>query len=207
MSAVDPKISRIAELNGLCFEWNLPERVLQIADELSDLLGDSAMLRPGRTFREAYIAGRFARRRGASSVRLLVEDGTKQTPDFELLIEGGCLRFETTEADIPGRKRGDEYKKPAETKPMTFTSLDVMVEQMRRLSETKAAKRYDDCHGLIIWVNPPAFVFNPKMRWEALVRGGEPAAGSFKEVWVMRGEGSLIWQYGIPQPEIPGEEF
>lgn len=197
----------IADLSDRCFQWCTPDEMIGLADELNEALGNRAMFRLGRTFREAYIAGRFARRRGAARVRLLKEHGTKNTPDFELDVEGRLLRFETTEADIPGRRRGDEYRQPPKVEPMIFTNLDVMVEQMRALSAAKAAKQYDNCHGLVIWVNPPAFSFNPDMRWDSLVRGGEPAASAFTEVWAMRGEGSLLWLNGVAQPEVHGEEF
>jgi len=197
----------VADLSEQCFQWNTSDQMIALADELSEVLGNDAMFRLGRTFREAFIAGRFARRRGAQRVRLLKEDGKANTPDFELEVDGQYLRFETTEADIPGRRRQDEYRQPPKVERMIFTSLDVMVEQMRTLAAAKAAKRYDNCHGLVIWVNPPAFSFNPKMRWDSLVRGGEPAAQAFAEVWAMRGDGSLLWQHGAAQNEVAGEEF
>jgi hypothetical protein len=201
----DPAL--IAEISERCFAWQIPEDMIALADQLSEALGYDAMMRIGRTFREAFIAGRFARRRGAEQVRLLKEDGRTNTPDFELQIGGRTLRFETTEADIPGRRRSDEFRQPPRVEPIIFTNLDVMVERMRELASAKAAKQYDDCHGLVIWVNPPAFSFNPQMRWDSLVRGGEPAAAAFTEVWAMRGEGSLLWLNGVEQPEVPGEEF
>ena len=199
--------SQIVDLNEQCFEWCTPEEMIAHSDQLSILLDTSAMSRLGRTFREAHIAGRFAKRRGADAVRLLRESGKHATPDFEIFLNGRCLLYETTEADIPGRRRQDEYAKPAKAEPMFITNLDVMVEHMRELSAAKAAKRYTDCHGLVIWVNPPAFVFNPKLRWDSLVRGGEPAAAGFPEVWAMRGEGVLLWLNGVPQPEERGVEF
>lgn len=200
-------LALVTALSERCFDWQHPEEMIALADQLSDALGYDAMLRRGRTFREAFIAGRFGRRRGAQLVRLLKEDGRANTPDFELEVEGRLMRFETTEADIPGRRRQDEYRQPPKVEPMVFTNLDVMVEQMRTLAAAKASKRYDDCHGLVIWVNPPAFSFEPKMRWVNLVRGGEPAAQAFSEVWAMRGTGSLLWRDGVAQPEMPGEEF
>jgi hypothetical protein len=102
----------VAEISERCFDWQTSEGMIALADQLSHALGYDAMFRRGRTFREAFIAGRFARRRGGEQVRLLREDGRANTPDFELLIEGRTLRFETTEADIPGRRRSDEFRRP-----------------------------------------------------------------------------------------------
>lgn len=197
----------VAALNAACFEWGTPGELRARAESLSERLGDLAMLSPGKVFREAFVAARFAERRGASRVRLLREQPPLNMPDFELLVSGDVFRFETTEADIPGRKRQDEYRQPRKAEPMLFTDLDVMVQQMRALAAKKASKAYEGCQGLVIYVNPPAFSFEPQMRWESLVRGGEPAAAAFPEVWAMRGTGSLLWLNGKAQAEVPGEDF
>lgn len=199
--------AEIKALNQRCFEWMSPEALITVTDQLNVLLGDAVMSRSGKIFREAFIASRFARRRGASKVRLILEDDSITTPDFEIDVGGRILRFETTEADIPGRRRQDEYRRPRKVEPVIFTNLDIMTERMRELAAAKAAKGYADCYGLVIYVNPPAFFFNPEMRWDNLLRGGEPAAAAFREVWAFRGEGALLWLDGVAQEEEVGVEF
>lgn len=200
--------SRIATLKAALHEWQSPEEMIGAAQELGDLLGDlGSMSRRGREFREAFIAGRMARRKSAIAVRLLKETGDGATPDFAIQIDGRELQYETTEADIPGRRRTDEYRKPATTEQMIGTDINVMVEHMRALAAKKALKSYEDCHGLVIWMNPPMFSFRPAARWEGLLRASEPAAQRFREVWIMRGAGALMWLNGQPQSEEPSVEF
>jgi hypothetical protein len=198
---------KVKALSERLFEWVTPAEGGDLIAELGDTLGDHAMMRIGRDFREGFIAQRFAKRRAAKAFRLLAPEPGTATPDFELDLAGRMRRYESTEADIPGRRRSDEYRIPRRAEPMVFTDLDTMVERMRELSAEKAKKSYEMCHGLVIWVNPPAFSFQPALRWDALVRGGKPAAGAFEEVWALRGEGSLLWLNGRAQPEILGEEF
>lgn len=199
--------AKIHALNDRLLDWIAVEQFGDVIGELGERLGDGAMLRIGRHYREGFAAWRFAERRGADSLRLLKEQPSGTTPDFEIDLKGELLRYETTEADVPGRKRQAEYRVPRTVERMLFTDLDTMVAHMRVLAAKKAAKTYDNCRGLVIWVNPPAFAFVPELRWQGLVNGAEPAAAAFEEVWALPGTGSLLWHNGIPQPEIRGEEF
>src|SRR4051812_14589822 len=54
--------------------------------------------------RDAWTASRVGCALPSDAVRLV----TSQRPDFEIRIDGQILRFEATEADIDGRRRGDE---------------------------------------------------------------------------------------------------
>ena len=195
------------QLSDRLHDWIPTSEAGDIIGRLGEVLGNGAMMRIGRHYREGFIAWRFADRRGASSFRLLREQQDGTTPDFEIDRGGEVVRYEATEIDVPGRRRQDEYRVPRKAEPMLFTDLNTMVEHMREVAARKAAKVYKDCRGLVIWVNPPAFVFRPEMRWEGLLRGAEPAAQAFSEVWGMRGTGSLLWLDGVAQPEIRGEEF
>lgn len=199
--------AQIHALNNRLLDWIAVENVGDVIGELGERLGDDAMLRIGRHYREGFVAWRFADRRGAKALRLLKEQPGGTTPDFEIHLGDEFLRYETTEADVPGRRRQDEYRLPRKAERMIFTDLDAMIAHMRVLAARKAAKTYDNCRGLVIWVNPPAFAFIPELRWRGLVSGAEPAAGAFEEVWALRGTSSLLWRNGIPQPEIRGEEF
>jgi len=199
--------AQIHALNDRLLDWIAVENVGDVIGELGERLGDDAMLRIGRHYREGFVAWRFADRRGAKALRLLKEQPGGTTPDFEIHLGDEFLRYETTEADVPGRRRQDEYRVPRKAERMIFTDLDTMITHMRVLAARKAAKTYDNCRGLVIWVNPPAFAFIPELRWRGLVSGAEPAAGAFEEVWALRGTSSLLWRNGILQPEIRGEEF
>jgi hypothetical protein len=58
--------------------------------------------------RDAWLAAEFGRHRQSSGVRLIPE--LEQWPDFEARDGNATERVECAEADIPGRRRGDEYR-------------------------------------------------------------------------------------------------
>jgi len=180
------------------YEWQSPGEMSARVDALGDLLGNDAMQRRGRAFREAFIAARFARTAEQDQVRLLHETNDGVTPDFEVRRGDYCNRYETTEADVPGRRRQLEYRDPAPPgiEPMIFTSLDVMVPYIQGLVAKKASKPYRDCTGLVLHLNPPMFSFQPSFRTTQMREATEPAAAAFREVWVLRDQGVLLWKDG-----------
>ena len=174
---------------------------------LAEMLGNDAMQRRGKPFREAWVAARFALRTAQEEVRLLREEQNGTTPDFAVRTGNIVTRYETTEADVPGRKRQLEYRTslPAGVEPMIFTSLDAMIEQMRMITSRKAAKTYTDCAGLVVHLNPPMFSFNPEFRTQSMRAATEPAAKSFREVWLLRDKGVLLWLDGEFQGWVPDD--
>jgi hypothetical protein len=54
--------------------------------------------------RDAWIASRVSMALSSDSVRLV----SAERPDFEIAHEGQIRQFEATEADMDGRRRGDE---------------------------------------------------------------------------------------------------
>src|SRR5688572_26001262 len=84
-----------------------PKAMLYLESELAVTLGDHYFTQTGLQFaREAHIAGNVAHLLNAKSVRLVPE----HRPDCEMVIADHLQRFEITEADEIGRRRGDEYK-------------------------------------------------------------------------------------------------
>jgi hypothetical protein len=195
----------IESLIDALFEWQPPTLMQDRVEKLGQALGNDAMQRRGRAFREAFVAARFALRTEQEEVSLLREVNDETTPDFAVRSNGLIARYETTEADIPGRKRQLEYRdpRPPGVEPMVFTSLDVMVERMREITGKKAAKTYSDCRGLIVHLNPPMFSFNPMFRTENMRIATEPAAQAFEEVWLLRDKGVLLWRAGKFQGWVP----
>lgn len=190
--------SNAEELMLSLYDWQSPDEMSDCVEQLRGALGNDAMQRRGRPFREAFIAARFARTTQQDAVRLLSETNVRVTPDFEVRSKERLKRYETTEADVPNRKRQLEYRepRPAGVEPMIFTSLDRMVDHMRSLATKKSIKPYEDCTGLIIHLNPPMFSFDPMFRTEQLREATEPAAHAFEEVWLLRDKGVLLWNHG-----------
>ncbi len=55
---------------------------------------------------------------------------------------------------------------------------------------------YRDCTGLVIHLNPPMFSFQPAFRTAHMREATEPAATAFREVWLVRDQGVLLWKDG-----------
>jgi hypothetical protein len=107
----------------------------------------------GLTFlREAWIASRTAYALSSDVVRLV----SFQRPDFETQTNGQIQQFEATEADIEGRRRGDEPDDP-------FPRMDPVEDWRRRFESIPAAldrvvakklrKQYLPEVDLVIYVN------------------------------------------------------
>lgn len=158
-----------------------------------------ALRRPGKKFREAYVACRFAAFRRASAVRLLPERDTIETPDFALKIGSNEQCFEITEADRPGRRRGDEdhssLTRPVLVPDDEWTDPLEYQELVSHRVRKKAAKNYDECQGLLVWSNAWPIAKDKMLNtewWQAACR---PAANVFAEVWVGTandGEGAFV---------------
>ena len=195
------------ELITALYAWQSIETMETLVTRLGRQLGTDVFQRRGRSYREAFIALRLAKALGECEVRLLMEANDTPTPDFEVRINGVIKKYETTEADIPGRRRQAEYRQPRPdgVEPVVFTSLEVMVEHMRDLAAKKSLKSYTECFGLVIYLNAPAFFFNPQMRMAQLKTATEPASSAFEEVWVVRDKGVMLWQSGRFLGHIPDD--
>lgn len=141
-------------------------------------------------YRDCYVASRFAQFRAADRMRLLEPRVGQATPDFALLFGKTEQRFEITEADRPGRRRTEEYRTelfPTEMRLLeedewtTAFDYKAVIEAAVR---KKSAKRYDKCHGLIVWSN--AFGITDDEAITALWWSEACALGwkNFREIWV-----------------------
>ena len=87
--------------------WLSPKDFREALDRLEAAQGDYLLTDPRAGFyRDAFCAELFATLVGADLVRLV--DGER--PDFQISVAGSELEFEVTEADMPGRKRGQEVQ-------------------------------------------------------------------------------------------------
>lgn len=170
------------------FEWHLPDELRQTAEVEAIRLGQMALLRPGKKYREAYVASRFAAFRKALSVRLLPESNEIVTPDFEMKVGEIVQRFEITEADRPGRRRGDEDRSTIErVEPVPddeWTDPDEYQALVEYRARTKADKSYNRCEGLIIWSNAWPIANEQALTLDWWRTACKPAENAFAEVWV-----------------------
>lgn len=92
---------------ALLSEWHSPSEMKARAEHLMRGLGHEDLFnQTDLTFiREAWLAGVFGEKRGASSVRLV----HAPRPDFEMQLGDQIEVYESVEADRLDRKRGREY--------------------------------------------------------------------------------------------------
>lgn len=91
-------------------QWQAPAEMLRYCEELMHHMGSTDLFtQAGVDFiTEGWAAAKFAQVRGAEGVRLVAT--RDQWPDFQLRSDGREEPWEFTEADVPGRRRGDEYR-------------------------------------------------------------------------------------------------
>ena len=119
--------------------------------------------------RDAYLASKFSEYAHARTVRLVDESLGK--PDFEVRLRNeNCLLIEATEADLPGRRRGDEYRDAkAEGYPLRHDPgekwkerRDAIPGQVAAAVERKLRKSYPTDTSLLIYVNLATYGFGKR---------------------------------------------
>ena len=76
---------------------------------MNSMNGEDLFNQPGIEFiREGWAAATFGKAREADGVRLVA--ATDRWPDFEIRLNERVESWEFTEADVPGRRRGQEYR-------------------------------------------------------------------------------------------------
>jgi hypothetical protein len=101
---------------------------------------------------DAWVLAEFARLINAESVRLATE--TERFPDGYVKVSGNCLKIEITEADRPGRRRGDEYKPGAlRVTSELINSAETVATALEKAIERKVEKNYALPPTLIINLN------------------------------------------------------
>lgn len=187
-------------------QWMTPDEMDARFDALSDISGDYFFIQGGLQFlRDAHIASRFAKSRQASRVRLC--DGER--PDFEIEIGNATHLYEATEADLPGRRRGDEYRatlgQPPKTEHVENDEINANIAAvpgaLTARAVGKAGGGYDPAWGLVIFLNVATYGCDRDEIEECFEVATQPAAGAFSEVWVQWGRDAYrTWPQGGPRP-------
>ena len=163
---------------------------------------------PGIGFlREAWAAAKFGDVRCAESVRLVPADA--QWPDFEIQLGGICSSWEFTEAQVPGRSRGQEYAERAKRRAAGGSDsradpvedwikrADSAPEAMRAAAGGKAAKGYSAKAGLLILLTLSEYGIRQTQIESCFPVETEVAKDAFSEVWVLWKDCAyLTWENG-----------
>ena len=180
-------------------EWAQPDVFRSRVDELIVPLFRNRLFfrRRGLTFlREAWIAGRVATALSGDTVRLVLA----KRPDFEIEYEGQIQQFEATEADMDGRRRGDEPEQlgpqpdPVENWRKKFEAIPAALD---RVVAKKVGKEYPPSVGLVVYLNLGCYGAYVDEGLPILRQGTATAKDKFKLVFVMW-EGILykFWENG-----------
>ena len=151
--------------------------------------------------RDAWIASRVAGALPSDMVRLV----SSERPDFEIQIDGQIEQFEATEADIEGRRRGDEpddpYPQPDPVENWR-RRFEAIPEALDRVVAKKLKKDYLPEVNLAIYVNLGCYGAYVKEGLPILRDHTAPARTKFKRVFVLW-EGCLykFWEEGKYQFE------
>lgn len=166
----------------------------------------------GLTFlRDAWIASRVACALPTDMVRLVASE----RPDFEIQIDGQILQFEATEADMEGRRRGDEPEDP-------YPRMDPVEDWRKRFEAIPAAldrvvakkleKDYPPEVNLAIYINLGCYGAYVEEGLPILRHHTAAARAKFKSIFVLW-EGCLykFWDDGKPHFEkwryVHAEDF
>lgn len=139
---------------------------------------------------EFYCAARFGQ--ALSQVTpcwLHVADYDEQTEaDFHLEVDGKCFAFQITEVQLPGRRRGDEYKQeklPRATLESWDLGTNMGATWIRKAIQKKFARYGGKVDGLnlLVYANFQTCEHN----FEEICSVTADAASKFDSVWVLNG--------------------
>jgi len=189
-------------------QWRPPGDMNEYVHELMNSVGSKALFnKSGTTFiLEAWIAGHFANVVGATTVRLIDD----QWPDFELRLNENLIRFETTEADVPGRKRGDEYRQSPQMMEDPVEDWIARAEAVPGALKTavrkKKAKLYSKHENLLIYLNIGEYGIRHREIIAAFPDATKDARDIFKSVWILwKQQAFEVWRDGEPSQQVYGE--
>ena len=103
----------LAEHRAWLSEWRMPAEMSAYLSRVNNTMGPADFFGQGGVafLRDAWLAAEFGRHRQGSLVQLVPE--TEQWPDFRARAGSVIEDVECVEADVPGRRRGDEYRDAA----------------------------------------------------------------------------------------------
>ncbi|GKQ49153.1 hypothetical protein [Bradyrhizobium sp. Ce-3] len=191
--------------------WTMADEFRVRIDQITRTIPRSTFFGQGGLafLRDAWVASRVACALPSDMVRLVSAD----RPDFEVQIDGQIQQFEATEADIEGRRRGDELDDPRpRPDPVEAwrTRFEAIPASLDRVIAKKLQKDYPTEVSLAIYVNLGCYGAYVEEGLPILREHTARARIKFKRVFVLW-EGCLYkfweegefrfekWQYARPE--------
>jgi hypothetical protein len=176
--------------------WTEPKRYRARTDEICLSIDRKTFFSQGGLafLRDAWVADALA----SDAVRLV----PAEKPDFEIHRGGAVEQFEITEADMDGRRRGDEPDVPhLQPDPVEKwrKRFEAIAPALDRVVTKKLAKEYAPGVALVVYVNLGCYGAYLDEGIPILRRGTSLAKEKFKSVFAMW-EGTLykFWEDGLP---------
>lgn len=194
------------ELERRFHQWQSAGDMISLADAAHGRIGSAIhATQAGLTFlREGFVAGHFANCFSKiESIRLF----ETQRPDFEMRFRDGSVRAgEITEADRPGRRRGDEYRGLPHPAPIVFEPVDQQADEHTCLAvgpqalydacNRKADGRYAPNTDLVVYFNFPVEWYDRRRRLagQFFLNSTVAAKDHFSNVFVLW-ESEVYWMW------------
>lgn len=189
--------SELARHRAWLSDWHTPADMAAYVSVITNAMGSADFFGQGGVefIRDAWLAAEFARHRQSSSVRLVSE--SEQWPDFEARGGGVTERVECAEADIPGRRRGDEYREArkrnagggpiVEDDPIEdwIARADQAPAALSAVIATKIGKHYAGRASLLVYLNISEFGVRQAEIEAAMAPAIAPALPYFPRVWIL----------------------
>ena len=182
-------------------QWRSPLEMLNYVDDVMECAGGrSHFNQAGIQFiYDAWAAAEFAVFRKATRVRLINDEW----PDFEMELGGEAQQFEITEADLPGRRRGQEYRERPkgsvdDPEEDWYKRASQVSAALCSSSARKAKKHYSGRAQLLIYLNIPVYEIYQKEIEGCFGDATAPAKDQFESVWVLwKARAYHVWKNGL----------
>jgi hypothetical protein len=194
-----PRLAKVelAHHRAWLSEWRTPDDMAAYVSNVNRAMGAADFFRQGgiEFLRDAWVAAEFGQHCRSSSVRLVPE--RDQWPDFEARAADVIERIECVEADIPGRRRGDEYRRidertakgevNVENDPVEdwIARADQVPAALSAVIATKIEKRYAGGASLLVYLNIGEFGIRQTEIEAAMALTVAVALPHFQRVWVL----------------------
>ena len=195
--------------------WWCPQALLESVRAQMDAIpgcvpGNLIFNKPAlKPVREAWAAAKFTTIRAqARRCEIRMVDPAFGFPDFEILLDDAIERFEQTEADREGRRRGDEYSEAdrlvASGAPAGLEHYDPdeeMAAAPQAISvalELKAKEHYQPRPHLLVYVDFPTDNGRPPLKDLQAVQLVGPYRDTFLSIWLLWGDNAVRCWPGSP---------
>src|SRR5260370_32547392 len=175
--------------------WHEPSALSAYVEDVMNHLGSATLFSQGGLgfIRDAWGAARFGAARKAKAVRLIADEWS----DFELSVGGAVERFEFTEADLEGRRRGDEFREAEVMKQRGESTVEddpvedwiARAEKVPAILGRAVARKIERNYGakvnLLVYLNIHEFGIRKREIEASFASSTIAAKGRFTSVWVL----------------------